>query len=251
MVRPPDVMSLPQDDGTSGRITVRNWSRFQHYKQRRPPWIKLHRELLDDYEYSRLPLASRALAPCLWLLASEADDGSFPDDIPLLTFRLRCTEAELLAALKPLIESGFLSCSHDASVLLASRKQETHPEKRRVEERNDNGNGKHIAPPVGVALAASWSSEACSDWQGRFNGTAPGGIIGKALKPLVTAHGWPEVRTAWQNYLGQTEAEYASAPRFAQTYGRWSGTVPSGGKESVEEHNRRVIGAYRRPGEEA
>ena len=249
MVSPPDVMSLPQDAAT-GRITVRNWSRFQHYKQRRPPWIKLHRELLDDYEYSRLPLASRALAPCLWLLASEADDGSFPDDIPMLVFRLRCTEAELLAALKPLIEKGFLSCSQDASVLLASRKQETHPEKRRVEERNDNGNGKQIATTNAVAVVAPWSSEACDDWMGRFGGTAPGGPIGKALKPLVTAHGWSEVRTAWQAYLAGAEAEYASAARFASTYGRWSGTVAPGGKESLEDKNRRVIAAYKRPGEE-
>lgn len=246
-MRSPGVLSLPQD-GPCGRITVKNWSRFQHYKQRRPPWIKLHRELLDDFAFACLPLASQALAPRLWLLASEADDGSFPDDVPLLVFRLHCTEDDLLSAIKPLIEKGFLSCSHDASVLLASRKQEAHPEKRRVEERNDNG--KRIATPSAVAIVSSWSVDACTDWIGRFGGTAPGGPIGKALKPLVTAHGWSEVQTAWRAYLSQAEAEYASAARFASTYGRWSGTVSAGGKESLEDKNRRVIAAYKRPGEE-
>ena len=53
------------------KITPRNWARFQHYNTRRPPWIKLHRGLLDDYQFHTLPLASKALAPLLWLLASE------------------------------------------------------------------------------------------------------------------------------------------------------------------------------------
>ena len=72
-----------------------------------------------------------------------------------------------------------------------------------------------------------WSREACDDWILRFGGTAPGGQIGKALKPLVVAHGWTEVRVAWRGYLAQVEAEFASASRFASTYGRWSGTVLS------------------------
>ena len=53
----------------------RNWEKFQHYKNRKPPWIKLHHDLIDDREYQRLPIASRALAPQLWLMASESKDG--------------------------------------------------------------------------------------------------------------------------------------------------------------------------------
>ncbi len=82
----------------------------------------------------------------------------------------------------------------------------------------------HPSPPVLVA----WSREACDAWIGRFGGTAPGGQIGKALKPLVDRHGWSEVATAWRSYLTQTDAEYASPQRFAATYGRWSGTAPPG-----------------------
>ena len=33
-------------------LTVRNWSDFQHYKDRSPPWIRLHRDLLDNYEFN-------------------------------------------------------------------------------------------------------------------------------------------------------------------------------------------------------
>jgi DNA-binding NarL/FixJ family response regulator len=31
--------------------SVKNFERFQHYKDRSPPWIKLYNELLDDYEF--------------------------------------------------------------------------------------------------------------------------------------------------------------------------------------------------------
>jgi hypothetical protein len=84
-------------------------------------------------------------------------------------------------------------------------------------------------PPV-----VAWSREACDDWISRFGGTAPGGQIGKAMKPLVDRHGWAAVRAAWQSYLGQTEAEYASPARFASTFGRWSGgEAPVAGKSTV------------------
>ena len=39
------------------RLRVKNWSAFQHYRHRRPPWIKLHRGLLDDFAWHRLPEA--------------------------------------------------------------------------------------------------------------------------------------------------------------------------------------------------
>ena len=97
----------------------RNWENFQHYKNRRPPWIKSHHALLDDREYQRLPLASRALAPSLWLLASESKDGSFDISIEELTFRLRLPVKDIEAGLKPLIAAGFFTVEHVASNVLA------------------------------------------------------------------------------------------------------------------------------------
>src|SRR5580765_8214402 len=61
-------------------LRIKDWSRFQHYKHRRPPWIRLHRSLLEDPTWHSLPLASRALAPMLWLLASETQEGKI--DLP-------------------------------------------------------------------------------------------------------------------------------------------------------------------------
>ena len=119
-------------------LVPKNWAIFQHYKNRRPPWIKLHRNLLDDRQFISLPLASKALAPMLWLLASEQEDGKFNASIEELAFRLRMTEKEVEAGLKPLIEKGFFL---DASTMLAPRLQlatpetETETEKRQTLQR--------------------------------------------------------------------------------------------------------------------
>ena len=101
-------------------ITPKNWRRFQHYKGRRPPWIKLHRDLLDDYEFACLPVASKALAPFLWLLAAEDEKGEIHGPASRIAFRVRLTEKEFISAVMPLIEKGFFE---DASNVLATCKQ--------------------------------------------------------------------------------------------------------------------------------
>jgi hypothetical protein len=124
--------------------------------------------------------------------------------------------------------------------------------------KTDDGNGAGIETPAVVldvevvtGWPKVWSREACDDWVARFGGTAPGGQIGKAFKPLERVNAsWPEVRGAWRNYLDQAEAEFASASRFAQTLGRWTGSVPPGksGRTSVEQKNRAAIGDWLRRG---
>jgi hypothetical protein len=60
-------------------LRVKNWETYQHYKDRSPPWIKLHRALLDDYEFSQLPDAAKAHLLLIGLLASH-NDGRVPAD---------------------------------------------------------------------------------------------------------------------------------------------------------------------------
>ena len=69
-------------------IRVKNWSDFQHYKNRNPPWIKLHRRLLDDLSFSELDGDSSKTLIMLWMLAAETKDGSLPT-IKEIAFRLR------------------------------------------------------------------------------------------------------------------------------------------------------------------
>jgi len=132
------------------KLIPKNWVKFQHYKDRNPPWIKLHRDLLIDKEYMRLPLASKALAPLLWLLASESVEGVFDADLDELEFRLRISQKELTEGLKPLIANGFFL---DASTMLAVSLQDAIPETEREKEREAKYN-----PPIPKELLDEWMS---------------------------------------------------------------------------------------------
>ena len=89
-------------------LKPKNWSTFQHYKDRCPPWIKLHRDLLNDYDFAHLPIESKAIAPLMWLLASESKDGVIDLASEALAFRLHVDSEVLANGLKSLIDKGLL-----------------------------------------------------------------------------------------------------------------------------------------------
>lgn len=106
-------------------LQPKNWAVFQHYKHRCPPWVKLHRDLLNDRAFICLPIASKALAPMMWLLASEAKDGVFDGSKEELMFRLHINEKDYQDGVKPLIDKGFFVV---ASGVLAECLQVAIPE---------------------------------------------------------------------------------------------------------------------------
>ena len=65
-------------------IKIKNWSTYQHYKDRNPPWVKLSTSIFQEYEFSQINDASKLLAICIITLASRYKDprkGLVPDDI--------------------------------------------------------------------------------------------------------------------------------------------------------------------------
>jgi hypothetical protein len=156
-------------------ITPKNWKSFQHYKDRSPAWIKLHKGLMTDFEFNRLPLASRALAPMLWLLASEYEEGEITASRDEIAFRLHVSTADLNDALNPLIDSGFFIASEP----LADCKQDAIPEKRRDREDREETekNGDADARPDPSIPEREYFM------RGReVLGKGAGGLIGKLLK---------------------------------------------------------------------
>jgi hypothetical protein len=139
-------------------IIPKNWATFQHYKDRSPAWIKLHRSILDDYEFSCLPVASRALAPLLWLLASEYEDGKIEASEEKLAFRFRLPVAELREAIKPLIDSGFFIL---ASGALAECRPVASLEKERerqeqIEKEKNIGRSQATRPTANSSFQEFW-----------------------------------------------------------------------------------------------
>jgi hypothetical protein len=79
-------------------FSVKNFEKFQHYKDRAPPWIKLYNGLLEDYEFGGLPDASKMHLIAIWLLASRSDN-KIPFDPKWVSNRINATEPVDLALL--------------------------------------------------------------------------------------------------------------------------------------------------------
>jgi hypothetical protein len=123
-------------------MRIKNWSKFQHFKDRRPPWVKLYRDILDDIEWHELdPLAAKVLV-MLWLIASE-DEGRIPDS-KTLAFRLRISEVktkEIIIKLSHWLE-------HNDIELISSGYQVDLPETETETEREKEKETKKKATVV-------------------------------------------------------------------------------------------------------
>jgi len=118
------------------RIEIPNWKDLQHYKDRNPPWIKLHRSLLDDPDWHDLPASAARVLIGLQILASEFPDGIIALTPRKLAFRLRCASDLLASDLKSLRDS-------DMIIIASSALASCYTEERRGEaEREGEGEGE-------------------------------------------------------------------------------------------------------------
>jgi hypothetical protein len=149
-------------------LLVKNWSEFQHYKDRNPPWIKLHRALLDDYEFAELPDTTKAHLVLVWLFASQ-NAGRIPADPEFLQHKLGLQKKPNLQLL---VERGFLIPEQDDSptraddlqdasnVLALARSREERREEREARARK-RASAKHPLPvDFGISdRVRSWAAE--------------------------------------------------------------------------------------------
>ena len=84
-------------------MKIKNWSKFQHFKDRRPPWVKLHRDILEQRDITMISDCAFRVLVGLWLLASEDEEmqGGLPD-VDDISFRLRIDKTKVTNALKEL-----------------------------------------------------------------------------------------------------------------------------------------------------
>ena len=137
-------------------FSVVNFERFQHYKDRSPPWIKFYNSTLDDYAYCKLPDSSKAHLHAIWLLASR-NNNMIPYDAEWLKAQISATEDIDLQILE---DSGFIVSEQGRSNVLATRKQSAIPEESRVEPETEpekkEGRKKRPAPRKGSRLPSNW-----------------------------------------------------------------------------------------------
>jgi hypothetical protein len=135
-------------------MKIKNWSKFQHFKDRKPPWVKLYRDLLDDIEWHELDPKAAKVLTMLWLIASE-DDGNIPST-KQLAFRLRMPEKETEVCISKL--SHWLEQDDDSTI--SERYQDDALETERETEKEREKETKKatiVATPIGVSQEV-WDS---------------------------------------------------------------------------------------------
>ena len=138
-------------------MKIKNWTKFQHFKDRRPPWVKLYRDILDDLEWHELdPLAAKVLV-MLWLIASE-NNGRIPDN-KTLAFRLRLTEVktkEIIIKLSHWLEQ-------DDMTMISEQYQSDSTERETETETETKTKTKRESATI-VACPPDVSQQVWDDW---------------------------------------------------------------------------------------
>ncbi|HEX2761584.1 MAG TPA: hypothetical protein VHM27_13760, partial [Rhizomicrobium sp.] len=137
-------------------FSVKNFERFQHYKDRSPPWIKLYNELLDDYSFGQLPDASKLHLVAIWLLASRSNNR-IPHDSVWIAKRISATEKVDLDLLRT---SGFIEVQ-GAGMAQAACKRHADPERESETEveTEDSSGGPDAHAPQRMAGKKNYTAE--------------------------------------------------------------------------------------------
>lgn len=196
---------------------VRNWDKFQHYKNRNPPWIKLHTELLENYEFASLQDASKLLAMCIWMLAARSDN-KMPIDAEWI--KNKCN-LKSKVDLTPLFDGGFIeeiqelpSAEQDASNVLAARKQIATSEERRDRGETESADAP---PPLDPASIPGLDAVAWGLWVEHR----------KAIKKPIRPHSMPD---AAEELVKLGDRQLAEVKRARA--GGWQGIHPEEPKVS-------------------
>ena len=94
----------PQPKKIAQFYCVKNWEEFQQYKDRDPKWIKLHREVLDDYELDSISEVDQLHLIKIWLLAAKVENR-IPNDPNWIARKIG---AKSKVNLEQLVTLGFL-----------------------------------------------------------------------------------------------------------------------------------------------
>lgn len=205
-------------------IQPTNWAQLQHYKDRSPIWIKLHRALLTDFKWCRLPVASKALAPCLWLLASEYQDGRIQASLEEISWRVSLPHDVIIEGLKALVDNGFFVSASD---VLASCKQVAIPEKEIETEKEIEKEKRHI-PSKGALRRVSVSVEpdGFEDFWAAYPRKVGKGQARKAWTVAVTKTSASAIVQACEGYRWSGSEKYTPHPATWLTGERWADERP-------------------------
>jgi len=94
------------------KLYVKDWSDYQHYKDRRPVWIKLKTDVFSNYNFCRLSDPAKLLLMAVWTLASRNNEGWVYDDFSYV--KTECHLGEFIQEIhwQEIVKQGFLFASN-------------------------------------------------------------------------------------------------------------------------------------------
>ncbi len=188
---------------------VKEWSTYQSYKDRSPPWIRFHVKLLDNYVFHKMTADARALLPMLWLLAAQHDDpksGLIDMDCDEIGFKLRLDPITVKKTIDEIIRAGFIirvendidlftdkSTSYE-TVSETSRNHHPDPEIRdqsQKDQRKNSGKSVDKSVDTGDKSGSSKNGSLILDQ----------GIKGYDIRDHLTETDWNEVSMAMRSHI--------------------------------------------------
>lgn len=172
------------EGGVTAVITIRAWERFQHYKDRSAPWVKLHRDMLTSESWVLGTDLSRVVQLASMMLAPRyGNQIPYRFELCKKVMHLDCTEAQFTKAIQHLVDSEFLEIQElpseektalqSASTLLAKCSSEER------ENRGEREGEKNPPTPQGGALAVF------EHWQKAFS--HPKAVLDDKRRRLIDA----------------------------------------------------------------
>lgn len=116
-------------------FSIKNFDTFQHYKNRNPPWVKLHYNILDDDDFLALDLVSQRNLMVLFMVASKRNNVVSNDQ----TYLQKVMRLSSPPDLSKLFNSGFLiaSCYRKSSKVQAKSYSEAELSEAEAEAEAD------------------------------------------------------------------------------------------------------------------
>lgn len=200
---------------------IKEWEKYQHYKDRSPPWIKLHRELLTSQTWVMLDDDKKALAVACMLLAAATDNR-----IPLdSSYVQRVAYMKSAPDFDALIEVDFIEIIQEkqktASKPLADASKPYSETEESTEKSREEKNPSASATPVN----GKDSRETNFDWWLDFK---------LAYPDRAGDQGWRKAQRAAHARLaeGHTSAEIIDG---AKRYAAYCETLGKTGSEYVKQ----------------
>jgi len=198
-------------------FVVKNWKKFQQYKDRDPDWIKLHMHLLDDYEFNSMPEADQVHLIKIWLLFAKENPPTsdkikpLPVDVKFISSRV-CAKKKV--NLDRLLKTTFLEkyIVKDSKCTDSIRTSTPYKEYEPVLYKPE----KPPLPPF-----QDWFDQI---WENYPNKIGRKEALRHFKATVTTDDHLKQIRTALENYIAQVEYDRTRKQGFQRQYqnaGTW------------------------------